>query len=383
MIVDHHEMRVRAGAVELEHLDNAGTLTLDAGWTPHAQGRIIVRSPSTLSTTAPGATVVLELTQRFGDFALTRDLTALHSGDTTADLTAAYAGGTSATLTALITAGSWNSPVKAATGRRFELYIISRVRTRDTHELQLASLEAILQDWLWYDVDASLEGVPVTVTAHSPTQLLEALIAAHQTQSTLTPPVIVPLASPFTLSTTSHTLQPGDQTIGYLDQYLTQARQRMHSPGDGTLLVTDNPYLHASAITVESGVNLIDWEITDERDPGVMIRFEGTVSSPTARPIYSSLAFPELNPPHEVLVEAPHAFKAADGFFNASVREIDPYLARRGLDESPIRLATINDYSVRPGSSITYTLPDEAEDTDVVDAVTWQLGGTFEMDIWI
>lgn len=382
MIVDQHELIVTVDDVQLQPLREAGTMTLDRGWSPHVQARLTVRPPDTLATTAPGETVALELTQRFADIALTRDLTTMHAGTTTADLTTAYAGGTTADLTTLVTDTAWTTPARTATGRRFELVIIGRTRSRDEHTLQLASIEALMQNWIWYDV-ALGEGVSVTVEAATPAALLRALLEAHDTESNFTPPTIIELATPNSLTSTSHTLEFGAPTIAYVEQQLTQLLQRMHSPGDGTLLITDSPYLHPSEIDVVHGVNLIDWEIEDEREVGKVIRFTGTATNPAARPVFSSFAFPDLNPPHEELIDAPQAYRASGGFFNSLVQEIAPFLDSRGLDESPVRLTTVNNYSVRPGTSITYTLPDEAEETDIIDAITWQLGGRFEMDIWI
>ena len=181
MIVDQHDVRIYDEAgVELEMLDSGGTITADRGWSPHVQGRITVRPPASDASTAPGNTLTIELTQRFGSFALTSDLTEMFGGLTTAALTTAFAGGTTATITALITAGSWVSPVRAATGRQFELIITKRTRSRGEHQLELASREVLFQDWLWYDVDANLEGEPLTFTADTVSRFVERILVASR-----------------------------------------------------------------------------------------------------------------------------------------------------------------------------------------------------------
>lgn len=391
MIIDQHELRVRSGTTELEPLENAGTITVDRGWSPHVQGTLTVRAPDTLSVTSPGSFLTIELTQRFGDFALTRDLTDLYSTLTTAALTTAYANGTSATLTALITAGSWVTPVRAATGRTFELVITARTRTRDEHSLTLASREALFQDWLWYDVNANLEGVPLTFTADTTWRYLERVLVGLRTESSYldaagtaaTIGQLLDRARVSFISPTAHTLAAGEAPFEKLQQLLAETRQRLYSPGDGTTLLVDYPYTGPGEINLQAGVNLIDWEITDERFKPAMVRFTGTDSNPAARPIYSSHAFPELNRPHEQLYDAPHKPILATGLVNGITAQVAPFIDLVGLDKSPVKLTTVNDYSVTAGSPISYTLPDEAEVNDTIDAITWQLGGRFEMDIWV
>lgn len=393
MIRDEHEVRVFDEQGDQLTLvpDAAGSITADRGWSPHVQGTLTVRPPEFSIRTSPGAFIRIELTQRFGSFALTRDLTDMYGGLTTAALTAAYAGGTSATLTALITAGSWVTPVRPATGRTFELVITRRTETRDEHTIELASREAIFQDWLWYDVDANLEGVPLTFTADTTWRYLERLLVGFRTESIWLdlgnfPDVFGVLLDQATvgfIDPTTHTIDAGSTPFQGLQQLLTETRQRLYSPGDGTVRLVDYPYTAPGELTIEHGVNLVDWQITSERWKPAMVRFTGSASNPAARPIYSSHAFPELNRPHEQLYDAPHKPILATGLVNGITAQVEPYIAQVGLDKSPVKLTTINDYSVMPGSPITYTLPDEAEATDTIDAITWQVGGRFEMDIWV
>lgn len=403
MIVDQHEVRIFSGSTELKAVENAGTITADRGWSPHVQGRITVAAPTDDALTEPGTLLTIELVQRFGDVGVVRDLTDRWCGPgrTLADLTAEVCGPgrTLADLTAeLITANSWNTPVRPATGRTFYLLVTERTRKRGEHTLQLASIEALMQDWLWYAVDVNLEGQPLTIQASSPSQFLEAIDAAHRAHVPWFPPLLEPttpapdllpyrvMAHPVTITPTTHEIGTGEGTTARLYDLLNQARQRLYSPGDGTLRLVDYPYTSPGEITVEPGLNLIDWEITDDRPRMLLVRYTGTASNPSARPVYwsdpeefAATRYAEAWPP-ERIVEAPHAPIITD---NPGVGEVEPYLERIGLDESPIKLRTINDYSVMPGSPITYTLPGESEETDSIDAITWQLGGRWEMDIWV
>lgn len=392
-VIDSHEVTVFVAGptpYELDPVDSAGTITADRGWSPHIQGRITVRTPAAPSVTLPGEELIIELVQRFGTFAITRDLTIRWAGQTTADLTAEYGGGTTADLTALITAGSWNTPARTATTRTLKLVIVSRSVTRDTHTLEVASHEALIQDWKWYKVDANLEGVPLTFTANTVSEYLNALIDGHATVHFNVPGFfdtklpIVDRSTPATITPTSYTIEAGEGTFASLEPLLTEKRKRLYSPGDGTLTLTDYPYDAAGSITVEAGVNLIDWEVTDQRYTETIVRFSGTDADPEARPIYFSATLPAQEFPPETLIEAPHhpTLGPSQGG-GILLPEVAPYLDRVGLDESPVRLVTVNDYSIMPGSEVSYTLPDETPVTDHIDSLTWTIGGTWQMDLWI
>jgi len=383
MILDQHEVRVFSGTTELEALENAGTITADRGWSPHVQGTLNVRVPASNVSTQPGAMLTIELTQRFGYFAFTRDLTDLYAGLTTAALTAAFAGGTTATFTALIAAGSWNTPVRASTGRTLELVIISRRRSRDEHSVTLASVEALIQDWLSYKVDGDDSSVAVTVEGDTTASLLRGMIALHAAQTATEMPTILNLATDRIIAPISYVIEAGDPTIAAVFPVLTQTLQRLFSPGDSSIILTDRNQVSAGAITVASGVGLIEWEVSEERTAQQLVKFTGTLTNPAARPIYSSTAFPDINPPHEKISVAPNAYVPHPGLMSTITSALGPYLRAIGLDDSPVRLVTVNDYSVMPGSPITYTLPDEAPVKNSIDALTWQLGGQSEMNIWV
>lgn len=392
MSLDHHELRVFSGDVQLKPIDKAGTITADRGWSPQVQGRLTVKTPEPVATTEPGSLITIELTQRFGDFALTRDLSDAHGGDLTSDLTSAFAGGTTADLTALITAGSWVTPVRAATGRTFHLIVTERARSRETVTMELASREVLFQDWLWYDVDGNLEGLPLEFTAETAGQYLERIIDAHRRKSFTyfsggfdddIPVLLIPSAfNAAAIAPTTHTIQTGEGTFAALKTILTNQRAVIYSDGDNTVQVGSVNRVSAGSIELEHGINLIDWEITDARARTTLVRFTGTDVDPEARPIYSSSPFPEIPRPHEQLIEAPHKPFLTSGLVSGVTAQVSPYLQTIGLDDSPIRLVAVNDYSVMPGSSISYTLPGEDEETDSIDAISWQLGDRFEMNIW-
>ena len=399
-IVDKHEVRIYSGATQLEPiLDRPGTITADRGWSPHVQGRIAVRPPASLASTALGALLTIELTQRFGDFALTRDLTDAYTGDLTSDLTTAFAGGETSDLTAIITAGSWNDPVRAATGRTLQLLVTRRTRSRTQHILELQTQEVVLNSLLWYEVDGNLEGLPLEFTAETAAGFVHQVYAAfneetigfdpadNATAEKFTPR-FVDLSTPVTLNTTAHVILTGEAPFAALTPLITVSRQRLYCPGDGTVILADYPYDPGGQVTLEHGVNLLDWEITVEGLPlGTLNRFEGSAGNPAARPVHSPYVFPELNYPHGSIVDVPTIGPTIGaGFSNFSTiqAELSAALTSRvGLDESPVRLVTINDYSVMPGSSVTYDVPGQAEVTDAIDAITWQIGGEWHMDVWV
>ena len=395
MIVDQHELRVFSGSTELEPLENAGTLTLDRGWSPHVQGTLTVRAPDSNATTARGAIITIELSQRFGDLALTRDLTDMYGGEVTAELTTAYAGGTTADMTGLIDAASWNTPSRPSSGRTFSLIVTGLQRTRDEHTLQLRSNEAIVDQIVWYKVDGTLEGVPLTFEAETAAQYIRAVLAAFVPEATLYPDLgftgfgwagsFVDTATPVALSTTSHTMQVGVAPFSDLQQYMTVTRQVLYAPGDGTLILSDQAAFTGPAFTAHYGENLVDWQVNLEGQLGLSIyRFVGSPTNPAARPVHSPLAFPAANFPHTGVIEVPTVGPTTPGGFSNGQQSLMSALsAPIGLDSSPVRLVTVSNYNVRPGSPITYTLPDESPVNNSIDAITWQLGGRWEMDVWV
>ena len=393
-IIDQHELRVfDAAGAELDPIEDAGTLTADRGWSPHVQGQLSVREPASSLSTAPGRVLVLELTQRFGSFALTRDLTDLHSGDTTADLTAAYGGGDTADMTALITAGSWNTPVRAATGRRFELIITGRTRTRDEHRVELASSEAQVVDWLYFETDVDDESVDYTTAARTTIDLARDFYEFIAPDSPRFPDVddrpIVNLAPIVPIADADiEPIAAGESIWSYVSSYLTPARQKIYSPGDGTLYLVETDATVDTGFGARVGENLIDWEISDEPDYNVIVRFTGTPTDPDARPMFSSVptAFALDPAPNTRLIDVPQPFVTwppPGVIVPVGDTPATPYRSRAGLDESPMRLVVVNDYSLMPTYRIDYQLPDSDEASGVVDAITWQLGGTWRMDLWI
>jgi len=397
VIVDEHEVRIYSGTTPLKPADDIGSITVDRGWSPHVQGRISVLTPSASSLTSEGSIITIELTQRFGDFALTRDLTAAYAGDLTSDLTSVFASGTTADLTAIMTAQSWVSPPRAGSGRTFRLIVTGRIRTRTVHTLEVESEEAVLDSLVWYDVDGSLEGLPLNFTANTARGYLDAILTAHQTEGDLYPtstgagwtPNFVDRSSPTPLFESSHVIEVGEATFATMKPLLIGTRQRLFCPGDGTAILTDYPYTLSPSITVIAGDNLVDFEVTTSGLPlNMLYRFQGSESNPAARPIHTPYAFPELNYPHGGLIEMPVPGPVIGaGLSNFTTIQAELAVALRnpvGLESSPLRLVAVNNYDAMPGSPISYTTTIGGTPiNEVVDAVTWRLGGQFEMDIWI
>lgn len=391
MILDQHEVRLTVDGVELDPLENTGTITLDRAWSPFVQGRLSVRPPADFDHTAPGKIIMIELTQRFGDVAFVSDLTELWCGPgrTLADLTAEVCGpGRDLDdLTAeTITAGSWNTPARAGTGRTLQLVVVSRSRTRDEHTLQVASIEALIADWVWYGIGTNLEFYAETLGTY-----IDRVLGAHYSSSMWFDipfedwPVLIPddiRAS--SLTTTAHVIEPMAASTSTIIDLLRERFCRLYSRGDLALLAKGNGGEVTGTPTVEHGVNLIDWTVDDEREVGILVRWTGTATDPLARPIDSSYAFPELQPPHEFALESTGKQPTTSGFSSGVAPGLAEGARRRiGLDRSPVRLVTVNDYSMEPEQTITYTLPDETAQEDLIDSITWQLGGQWESDIWI
>ncbi len=395
MIVDQHELRVTSGSTELEPLEPAGTITLDRSWTPFIQGTLNVRPPEDFGDTEPGSVVTVELTQRFGDVAFVSDLTDLWCGPgrTLAELTAEVcgAGRDLDDLTAeTITAGSWNTPVRAGTGRTLELVVTGRTRSRDEHRLEVASREADIIDLLYFNSDVSDNDVPYQPTSTNLLALAREIIPTERYQNdpgAPADPVVILDAAPYAEIPPAllTPLTSGTSYWDYLQPFMNNARQRILSRGDSALLVAPVEAAFGEPFEIAHGVNLIDWQVSDERRQNVGVRFQGTETDPDARPIFSTIAglnpapvrtFLDLNRPYAM-------WPPAGEIVTTDQTPATPYAEQIGLDKSPVRLVTINDYSLEPNRSITYTLPDEAEQDDIIDSISWQLGGQWESDIWV
>lgn len=393
MPIDQHEVRVTTLAgVELDIIGGA-TITADRGWSPHVQARIPIAPPSTDLTT--GRRILIELTQRTGSFCFTRDMTELHGGGTSATLTTAYGGGTSATLTALVTAGSWNTPMMPASGRTFDLMVTKINKSRTEWTLELASVEAAYIDAIV--AGSGAEGSATIVDGnntidmvrfwHQPNILAYPWTYANDLGfgafADLTVPSLVTqafrsgLGAPLSVPTLTNMWAAVVQT-------LVSVGQRLFSRGDWALIHSQDVPTASGEITVTDGVNLIDWEYTDKLPGYAYVRWTGDATNPAARPIHSDAPSLTLYP-HTRVVEVPTALV---GWPRTGVigtpwdTPATAYSDRAGLDESPLRLVAISDYSVMPWSSINYTLPDEAEETTIIDAITWYLD-RHQMDIWV
>ena len=144
MIPREHEARVFIDGEQATLI--SGEITADRGWTPHVQATVELSQHGTLGN---ADTVVIELTQRFGDIQFNRDLTEewCGVGRTLANLTTELCGAsrTVANLTdETVTATAWTTPVRAGNGRTFQLSIQRNRSTRDTVTLELASAEPVV-----------------------------------------------------------------------------------------------------------------------------------------------------------------------------------------------------------------------------------------------
>lgn len=392
MIVDQHEVRATTfNGAELTVLEGS-TITADRAWTPHVQGSLRVAPPDAVVT--PGMRVIIELTQRFGDLSVTRDLSALYGGGTSATLTAAFGGDLTSDITALIIAGSWNTPPRAGTGRRFDLMITTIAKTRNDWTLTLASCEALYIDALNPDLNASNEAIERAIPGDDTQAIVRSAFYSSNTTGhhvaggypNLTAPVFVAQGRRAGLGS-ALSVQPVANIWATVMGVLVSVAQRLYSVGDWTLThAEENPDTPGELI-VEPGVNLIDWELTSELRVNTMVRWAGSQTDPNARPVwytstggifFSNVWARLIDVPAPLVGWPPVGSPPPVGFPTPAAS----YAQQAGLDRSPLRLTVVNDYSVMPWSSITYTLPDETEETTIIDAITWQIGGRYQMDVW-
>jgi hypothetical protein len=384
VIPQKHNARVLIGGVEATVI--SGELTADRAWTPHVQGTIEVSRHGAIGS---GDELVIELTQRFGDYAFVSDLTAdwCGPGRTLANLSAEICGPgrTLATLTAeTITAGAWSSPVRASTGRTLTLGMQRSRETRDTITFDVASSEARVQDIVWWNVDVNAEGIPLTIDADTPARYVRAALDALKTRHILWSCDVLDRSTPTAIAPLTHTVEAGGSIFAIAQQLLTTARQRLYDAGDGILQIVDVPHSLGGSITIsEANDTLLDWEITGVRTGLTLVRFAGTVTNPAARPFVTEATFPELNDPMEIFIDADALRPVQNGLLPGVTNPAAPYFDRIGLDRSPVKLTAIADFSVMPGSAITYTIPGSSPVNTIIDAITWRLEDSWQMDVWV
>jgi hypothetical protein len=392
MIVAQHEVRATTSTgLELTVLDGS-TITADRAWTPHVQGRLEIAPPA--SYVGPGRRLTVELTQRFGSLAITRDLSDLYGGLTTAALTTQFGGDTTADITALITASAWNDTSRAATGRQFELMVTKSTKRLNSWSLEVASCEALFIDALNPDLSGSNEAIARQLEGPDTPSMVRSAFFSSNTcghhiaggYPTLTAPVSLVEGRTAGLSTPL-VIEPLANIWATVMGVLVSVGQRLYSRGDWALILTEQNPETAGEITVEPGVNLIDWELAEELIVDTLVRWDGSQTDPNARPVWGTstggISFTNVT---ARLIDVPAPLIGWPPLGPLQLGFPTPaasYAEQAGLDRSPLRLTVINDYSIMPWSSITYTLPDESPTTTIIDAITWQLAGRFEMEVWV
>lgn len=391
MLVDQHETRATTlNGAELTVLEGS-TITADRAWAPHVQGSVRVARPA--ATVTVGMRVIIELTQRFGDLSVTRDLSALYGGGTSATLTAAFGGDLTSDITALVIAGSWNTPARAGTGRRFDLMITAIEKTPNDWTLTLASCEALYIDALNPDLDGD-EAIARAIAGSDTRAIVQNAFFAWNTNGhhmfggypNLTAPVFIGAGRLAGLGSALN-VQPLANIWATVMGVLVSVAQRLYSRGDWALIHAEESPDTPGQLTVEPGVNLVDYQLRSELRVNTLARWAGSQTDPAAQPVYytttGGIAFTNvwarLIDVSAPLIGWPPAGDLPGLGFPTPAAS---YEAKAGLDQSPLRLTVINDYSVMPWSEITYTLPDEDEVTTIIDAITWQIGGRYQMDVW-
>jgi hypothetical protein len=391
MPVNDPEARVYTSTGDRLTVLDGSTITADRAWTPHIQGRIEIAPPSVAM--GPGKRVIVELTQRFGDISISRDLTTLF-GDETGTLTEDFNGILPADMPALIAAGSWNDPPRAGTGRRLELMVTKVRERRDSWTLDVASAEALYLDALNPDLDGNNDAIARAIPGDHTQALVRfaffsATTVGHHVAGgypDLDEPVLITQARRAGVGAPLN-VEPLANVWAAVVGILVSVAQRLYSRGDWALIhAEDNPPTPGDII-VEDGVNLIDYEYARDLATKTLVRWSGSQTDPNARPVWPTsiggISFTNvvarlIDVPAPLIGWPPTDAPPPLGFPTPAAS----YATRAGLDLSPVRLTTPPDYSVMPWSSITYTLPGDDAVTTIIDAITWQLSGRFEMNIW-
>lgn len=379
-MIDRHTIEVYTpDGVEIDASSAGGRISIDRSWNPHVQGTLTLPASSAALAIAAGDRLIVHLLQRTGLLSFLSDFDTFIAGGTTTPLDDILDAGTSTEVfDELIEAGNYNTPAVPATSRRFDLVVsASPRRRRDTVTIELASDEHIDQDDLWmWPTDLVIDA---TTGYGMLDQAFTALAAAHDAFD-WEPPTIVNLSTPNQYPVDPITITAPGRVFDQIVQRLSYLRHRLYSPGDGTMLLRDYPWVESHTITVSEGHNLIDWELQPGGGEAYLVSFIDP-ADPAERDYYTETPFPELVRPPRTFVELGVPTPTAPPLVSGTYNPADPYIARQRRTTSPDSVTAISDYSTRPGCPLDVQLPDEDLIEADVDAVTFELGAVPRMTI--
>lgn len=386
-ILDEHNAVAYAAGIALDI--RAGSITIDDTWMPLIQGSIEIATPADPSIIDPrtSSRVELHLRQRFGQLAFIGDITDRFAGGTLADITAAWAEQTLGDLSEL-PERYFN---QSATPQNSTSTVLDlRVRSASTDSegittVELEGDEAILMELV------SIEAAQIGGERRLRESFQQALDTAVSPDYAFNTEIIPGDVNPripvglFDLYPSERWvfIDFGDSVYEAYTPVLQSSNTRFISfTGKGLDIVTAD-YTVEGFITIYEAQNLVEFRTAIARDDdlwadAVIIVYsrEKTVS-PNYLVSVSDLTTGWTRP-LVIRVDAPSPVGPfMDGAPADPANAILSRMLRRGA-VAPVR--AVNNYDTFPRKSLILHLPGQAY-TGLVQAVTFEIGGNWEMDV--
>lgn len=378
----------------LEHVEGRGDLiTFDRDWTPYIQGTLTVRDPASDILAPPDEDPLdprnrpilhLDWRQQFGELLqFVSDLTAMFpAGDNVADITSVWS--TPDTVADISnTPGRYWGQAKDSTGLAATLVIRRRVNNYDgTYTLSVESVESLYRDYTY----------PRNGVAGVPADTLRAFYSAALTsyQSSFGGAPNLPLLpGPDDVAIPLDQLIPGARfgvlapqatIFDVMQPYMVLGSLRLYGDEDGNIRLVAADALTGTTATLTDATNIVEASDTIDLDDdlwGDQVEIEFDLN-----PVDSGQPVSWLQPPPGDLV-APVVkklyvkFPGPTPFTSFTIEDLGPAAAQPILDRMlrrgrVIPVTAVTDFTVRPGTSVTLTLPDTPTQTGVVSSTTWQ-----------
>lgn len=386
-ILNQQTIRAHVDDVVLDVVD--ARVTHDDTWAPSWQADLGIRNAGDVADLDPlGSTpVTLELIQRFGDLAVTADLTEMFGGGTTADVTAAWGGLTTGDVSTL-PGREWNSAPIDGTGCTVTLWLRRVAPTHSgTTRLYLESAEQLLRDAMWPD----FAGQPATILTPTPRSIRELFTKVKtefEAQGGSLPIEIIPggvdgYELPLVLNTDMNAWvlewQPrtGQSLWDYLEPFLTINDVWLHGDLTGNLALDRSSPTDLEEVTAPDYYlvrPVLDYDLQTDRaddrygdaviaeylpregEPAIPYVFTAPDDAPFTKPIY--LKYDQVTP--------------ASSWAEFSVAFLDSIVDRAERRARSVSVELLSDFNIRAHDKVGFEYFKD-NDRGWIQSIEWSL----------
>ena len=357
----------------------AGSIKLDAGWSPYIQARVTVPLPASLSAYDPRSLtlprVKITAVQDFTDSDLVSAFTTQFGAGTVAALTTAYGSGTVASITAVRNRPWSPNEDRRQIRRIFDLGLRTRTRNQDgTLELELESDESLLQDFA-----AIRQGFASETQWLGPVELRALVLWVLG--KVFTNPKIGPMNYDFDLSPYAVTVgslfgiwwPAGVSAWDFLQNFLEMSSMRLWADENNVWQLAPDPQDTGQTLQVVAGDNLTRFTDTITRNGdwanAVQVIFRWTIPSGTVK----TVSIQSYETPATRMVTITRDLGMQDTNFTPPVQTAAYLFDRRRAAGRDIPVSAITDWSATPGAVLITVLPGTGTPTGRLRSVEFDL----------